>query len=78
MGSRSFYSAPWQSALGVEVWRAFKRQWGLFTRNGEVRSESLGVGEGLLSLMRTFSKFGIEGDLEEKGSHVIGLETGIH
>ena len=55
--------------LGAEVWKASKRRWGLFARDGEVTSEPLGVGGGLLSFMRSFSKARTESDLEEKGAH---------
>lgn len=58
----------------MEMWR---RWWGLFTRDGKMRSESLGVGEELLSLMRTFSKVRTKSDLEGRGGHVIGLETEV-
>ena len=62
--------------LGVEMWKAAKRRWGLFARGGEVRSDSLGVGAGLVTLTRSFSpaKVRTESDLEEKGGQVIGLD----
>ncbi len=64
--------------LGTETWKAIKRRWGLFARDGEVRSESLGVGEGLLSFTRSFSsKSRMESDLEEKGGHVLGLDKSV-
>ena len=54
--------------LGTEIWKAIKRRWALFEKNEEVRSESsLGVGEGLLRLSRSFSKQRVGSDLEEKG-----------
>lgn len=52
---------------GVETWKAIKRRWDLFARDGEVRSESLGGREGFLSFTRSFSKRRTESDLEEKG-----------
>ena len=54
--------------LGTEVWKAIKRRWALFEKNGEVSSESsLGVGEGPLRLSRSFALQRIERDLVEKG-----------
>ena len=53
--------------LGMEIWKAVKRRWALFEKDGEVRSDSsLGVGEGLLRLSRSFSKQRMESDVEEK------------
>lgn len=52
---------------GVETWKAIKRRWDLFARDGQVRSESLGVREGPLSFTRSFSNRRTESDLEEKG-----------
>lgn len=51
---------------GVEIWKAIKRRWDLFARGGEVRSESLGVRDGLWSFTRSFSTRRTESDLEEK------------
>ena len=57
--------------LGTEIWKALKRRWGLFAQGGEVKAESLGIGEGLLSFTRSFSsKVRTESDLVEKGGHV--------
>ena len=54
--------------LGTEIWKAIKRRWALFEKNGEVSSESsLRIGEGLMRLSSSFSKQRIESDLEEKG-----------
>lgn len=52
---------------GVETWKAIKRRWDLFARDGQVRSESLGVRGGPLSFTRSFSNRRTESDLEEKG-----------
>lgn len=52
---------------GVETWKAIKRRWDLFARDGQVRSESLGVREGPLSFTRSFSNRRTKSDLEEKG-----------
>lgn len=52
---------------GVETWKAIKRRWDLFARDGQVRSESLVVREGPLSFTRSFSNRRTESDLEEKG-----------
>lgn len=52
---------------GVETWKAIKRRWDLFARDGQVRSESLGVREGPSSFTRSFSNRRTESDLEEKG-----------
>lgn len=57
--------------LGAEIWKASKRRWGLFAQDGEVKSEPLGFGKGLLSFTRSFSKARTESDLEDKGDHVI-------
>ena len=64
--------------LGAEVWKAVKRRWGLFEKNGEVRSESLlGVAEGLVRLTRSFSKQRTESDLEEKGWRDGGFDGAV-
>ena len=61
--------------LGTEIWKAIKRRWALFEQNGDVRSESsLGIGEGLVRLTRSFSKQWTESDVEEKG----GRETNFN
>lgn len=52
---------------GVETWKAIKRRWDLFARDGQLRSESLVVREGPLSFTRSFSNRRTESDLEEKG-----------
>lgn len=52
---------------GVEIWKAVKRRWDLFARDGEVRSGSLGVREGPLRFTRSFSNRRTESDMEEKG-----------
>ena len=63
--------------LGVELWKALKRRCSLFARDGEVRSESACVGDGLLSSFRSISKARTESDLEEKGGHGVGLDKSV-
>ena len=60
--------------VGMEMW---KRWWGSFTRDGEMRSEWLGVGEGPLSLMRSFCKMRTESDLYEEVGLVDCLEMEV-
>ena len=61
------FGAVFIFVLGTEIWKAIKRRWALFEKDGEVRPESsLGVGEGLLRLSRSFSKQRMGSDVEEK------------
>ena len=62
---------------GTETWKAIKRRWGLFAQDGEVKSESLGVWESLRIFSRSFSKARTDSDLEEKGSHVVGIDKSV-
>ena len=64
--------------LGTETWKAIKRRFGLFARDGEMKSDSPGAEKGLVSLSTSSSKLRTESDLGEKCGQVIGDEKGLN
>ena len=66
------FGAVFIFVLGVEAWKATKRNFGLFVEGEQLRSDRL---QGMLSFTKSFSKSRTNSGLDEKPGGITGLQS---